>query len=125
MKSLIERQLYRPALVLPLMGLTRLLVSTDFNLTQAGFVIAMRGSQQMLSFSAKVPAAVGTKARQWAQRRAAALLNAQRTARADRTERALRSNRSTSTPTSAALAASAAAERTRGAQPSDCCHCGC
>jgi len=98
MKSLIERQLYRPALVLPLMGLTRLLVSTDFNLTQAGFVMAMRGSQQVLALSSRVPATLGAKARQWSSRRSAA----------------------------AAKAGSAVpATRASGAQPSDCCHCGC
>jgi hypothetical protein len=50
MKALLERQIYRPGLVLPMMGLTRLLVRYDFNLTQVGFVMALHGSRLASSF---------------------------------------------------------------------------
>ena len=45
MKDLIERQLYRPALVLPLLMLMRLMVTLDFNLTQVTLVVIAKGSQ--------------------------------------------------------------------------------
>lgn len=45
MKALIERQLYRPAVVLPLLILMRLMVTLDFNLMQVTFVVVMKGSQ--------------------------------------------------------------------------------
>jgi hypothetical protein len=45
MKALIERQLYRPALVLPLLILMRLMVTLDFNLTQVTLVVIAKGSQ--------------------------------------------------------------------------------
>jgi len=47
MKALIERQLYRPAVVLPLLVLMRLMVTLDFNLMQVTFVVVMKGSQYM------------------------------------------------------------------------------
>ena len=47
MKALIERQLYRPAVVLPLLILMRLMVTLDFNLMQVTFVVVMKGSQYM------------------------------------------------------------------------------
>ena len=47
MKALIERQLYRPAVVLPLLLLMRLMVTLDFNLMQVTFVVVMKGSQYM------------------------------------------------------------------------------
>lgn len=50
MKALIERQLYRPELLLPMMGLVRLLVSSDYNLTQVGFIIFLRGSRYAFAF---------------------------------------------------------------------------
>jgi hypothetical protein len=50
MKALIERQLYRPGLLLPMMGLVRLLVSSDYNLTQVGFIIFLRGSRYAFAF---------------------------------------------------------------------------
>jgi hypothetical protein len=45
MKALIERQLYQPGLVLPLLALTRLMVTLDFSISQVLFVIFMRGAQ--------------------------------------------------------------------------------
>ena len=45
MKALIERQLYRPAVVLPLLVLMRLMVTLDFNLMQVTFVVVMKSSQ--------------------------------------------------------------------------------
>jgi hypothetical protein len=47
MKALIERQLYRPAVVLPLLVLMRLMVTLDFNLMQVTFVVVMKGSHYM------------------------------------------------------------------------------
>ena len=47
MKALIERQLYRPAVVLPMLILMRLMVTLDFNLMQVTFVVVMKGSQYM------------------------------------------------------------------------------
>ena len=51
MKDLIARQLYQPAVVLPLLLLTRLMVTLDFNLAQVMFVIALRGSQRVYRFA--------------------------------------------------------------------------
>ncbi|WP_175941439.1 MULTISPECIES: hypothetical protein [unclassified Caballeronia] len=50
MRALIERQLYQPSVVLPLLLLTRLMVSLDFNLAQVAFVVLLRGSQQVYHF---------------------------------------------------------------------------
>ncbi|WP_250473721.1 hypothetical protein [Caballeronia sp. GAFFF1] len=50
MRALIERQLYQPSVVLPLLLLTRLMVSLDFNLAQVAFVVLLRGSQQAYHF---------------------------------------------------------------------------
>ena len=47
MRALIERQLYRPAVVLPLLVLMRLMVTLDFNLMQVTFVVVMKSSQYM------------------------------------------------------------------------------
>ncbi|AMM17820.1 hypothetical protein AX768_27080 [Burkholderia sp. PAMC 28687] len=47
MKALIERQLYRPAVVLPLLVLMRLMVTLDFNLMQVTFVVVMKSSQYL------------------------------------------------------------------------------
>ncbi|WP_438392178.1 hypothetical protein [Caballeronia sp. DA-9] len=47
MKALIERQLYRPAVVLPLLVLMRLMVTLDFNLMQVTFVVVMKSSHYM------------------------------------------------------------------------------
>ena len=51
MKDLIARQLYQPAVVLPLLLLTRLMVALDFNLTQVMFVMVLKGSQHVYLFA--------------------------------------------------------------------------
>ncbi len=51
MKALIERQLYHPAVVMPMMALMQLMVSTDFNLGQVGFVVATNGARAALQRS--------------------------------------------------------------------------
>jgi type IV secretory pathway VirB3-like protein len=45
MRALIERQLYQPAVVLPLLVLMRLMVTLDFNLAQVTLVVVAKGSQ--------------------------------------------------------------------------------
>lgn len=45
MKSFIERQLYQPALVLPMVDLMQLMVSLDFNMGQVGLMMATRGAR--------------------------------------------------------------------------------
>ncbi|CAD6559917.1 hypothetical protein LMG27952_06991 [Paraburkholderia hiiakae] len=45
MKSFIERQLYQPALVLPMVDLMQLMVSLDFNMGQVGLMVATRGAR--------------------------------------------------------------------------------
>jgi hypothetical protein len=45
MKSFIERQLYQPALVLPMVDLMQIMVSVDFNLSQVGLMVATRGAR--------------------------------------------------------------------------------
>ena len=54
MKALIARQLYQPAVVLPLLLLTRLMVTLDFNLTQVMFVMVLKGSQHAYQFALRV-----------------------------------------------------------------------
>jgi hypothetical protein len=49
MKALIARQLYRPAVVLPLLILMRLMVTLDFNLTQVTLVVIVKSSQYVLA----------------------------------------------------------------------------
>jgi type IV secretory pathway VirB3-like protein len=51
MKDLIARQLYQPAVVLPLLLLTRLMVTLDFNLAQVMFVMVLKGSQHAWHFA--------------------------------------------------------------------------
>ncbi|SAK47445.1 hypothetical protein AWB83_00860 [Caballeronia ptereochthonis] len=51
MKDLIARQLYQPAVVLPLLLLTRLMVTLDFNLAQVMFVMVLKGSQHAYQFA--------------------------------------------------------------------------
>jgi hypothetical protein len=51
MKALIERQLYHPAVVLPMLSLMQLMVSTDFNLGQVGAVVAANGARAALQRS--------------------------------------------------------------------------
>ncbi|SDC01724.1 hypothetical protein [Paraburkholderia lycopersici] len=45
MKSFIERQLFQPALVLPMVDLMQLMVSLDFNMGQIGLMVATRGAR--------------------------------------------------------------------------------
>ncbi|WP_028224367.1 MULTISPECIES: hypothetical protein [Paraburkholderia] len=51
MKSFIERQLYQPALVLPMVDLMQMMVSLDFNLGQVGLMVATRGARAALQRS--------------------------------------------------------------------------
>ncbi|TKC86968.1 hypothetical protein FAZ69_18705 [Trinickia terrae] len=51
MRELIERQLYNPSVVLPMVALMEVLVSTDFSLGRAGLVVATRGAQAALNRS--------------------------------------------------------------------------
>lgn len=51
MKSFIERQLYQPALVLPMVDLMQLMVSLDFNMGQIGLMVATRGARVALQRS--------------------------------------------------------------------------
>jgi len=48
MRALIERQFYRPEIVMPLLILTGLMVTLDFNLLQIALVVALRGSRRLL-----------------------------------------------------------------------------
>jgi hypothetical protein len=45
MRALIERQLYHPAFVLPMVALMQLMVALDFNVAQVSMVIATKGAQ--------------------------------------------------------------------------------
>jgi len=51
MRDLIERQLYHPAVVLPMVTLMQLMVSLDFNLSQVGLVVATKGARVALERS--------------------------------------------------------------------------
>ncbi|HEY3597050.1 MAG TPA: hypothetical protein VGL08_06015 [Paraburkholderia sp.] len=51
MRALIERQLYHPAVVMPMLAFMQLMVSTDFNLGQAGLVVASNGARAALQRS--------------------------------------------------------------------------
>ena len=51
MKALIERQIYHPAVVLPMVSLMQIMVAVDFNLGQAGFVVATQGARAALQRS--------------------------------------------------------------------------
>jgi|GEM_PF-933551 len=51
MKSFIERQLYQPALVLPMVDLMQLMVSLDFNMGQVGLMVATRSARAALQRS--------------------------------------------------------------------------
>lgn len=48
MKALIERQIYSPSIVLPMVALMELMVSHDFNLSQVGAIVATRGAKAAL-----------------------------------------------------------------------------
>ncbi|GGC61089.1 hypothetical protein GCM10011396_05080 [Undibacterium terreum] len=43
MKALIERQLYKPSMVMPMLSLMQLMVSLDFNMSQVTLVALARG----------------------------------------------------------------------------------
>lgn len=45
MKAFIERQLYQPAVVLPMVDLMQMMVSHDFNLSQVSLMVATRGAR--------------------------------------------------------------------------------
>jgi hypothetical protein len=45
MRALIERQLYHPAFVLPMVALMQLMVALDFNVAQVSFVVASKSAQ--------------------------------------------------------------------------------
>jgi hypothetical protein len=45
MKALIERQLSRPPLAVPLVALTQLMISVDFNLLQVSLIMFVKGVQ--------------------------------------------------------------------------------
>jgi hypothetical protein len=49
MRALIERQLYRPEVVMPLLILTGLMVTLDFNLLQITLVVVLRASRRLLN----------------------------------------------------------------------------
>ncbi|CAM2192644.1 hypothetical protein PXJ20_11410 [Paraburkholderia sp. A1RI_3L] len=51
MRDFIERQLYQPAVVLPMVSLMQMMVSTDFNLSQVGFMVATQGARAALQRS--------------------------------------------------------------------------
>lgn len=57
MRDLIARQLYQPAVVLPLLLLTRLMVTLDFNLAQVMFVMVLKGSQHAYHFGLRLATA--------------------------------------------------------------------
>lgn len=43
MKALIERQLYKPSMVMPMLSLMQLMVSLDFNMSQVTLVALAKG----------------------------------------------------------------------------------
>jgi hypothetical protein len=45
MRALIERQLYHPAFVLPMVALMQLMVAFDFNVAQVSLVVATKSAQ--------------------------------------------------------------------------------
>jgi hypothetical protein len=51
MRAMLEKQLYHPSVVLPMMALMQLMVSQDFNLGQVGWVVATKGAQAALQIS--------------------------------------------------------------------------
>jgi type IV secretory pathway VirB3-like protein len=56
MRALIERQLYQPMVVLPLLLLMRLMVTLDFNLAQVMLVMMFKGSQHVYQFALRYAA---------------------------------------------------------------------
>jgi hypothetical protein len=51
MRDLIEKQLYNPSVVLPMVALMEMLVSTDFSLGRVSLMVATRGAQAALTRS--------------------------------------------------------------------------
>jgi hypothetical protein len=51
MRALIERQLYHPAVVLPMVELMQMMVAQDFNLSQVGLLVATKGARAALQRS--------------------------------------------------------------------------
>ncbi|MGV2287383.1 hypothetical protein AAHK20_01600 [Trinickia sp. YCB016] len=51
MRDLIEKQLYNPSVVLPMVALMEMLVFTDFSLGRVGLMVATRGAQAALTRS--------------------------------------------------------------------------
>ena len=49
MKALIERSLYQPAIVLPILMLVRLMTALDFSITQIALVLAFRGTRYVFN----------------------------------------------------------------------------
>ena len=45
MRALIERQLYHPSVILPMVALMQMMVAQDFNLSQVGLLMATKGAQ--------------------------------------------------------------------------------
>jgi type IV secretory pathway VirB3-like protein len=53
MRALIARQLYQPAVVLPLLTLMRLMVTMDFNLAQVMLILIAKSSQYVFHAAVK------------------------------------------------------------------------
>ncbi|MGA7782995.1 MAG: hypothetical protein WCA85_35530 [Paraburkholderia sp.] len=51
MRALIERQLYHPSVVLPMVELMTMMVAQDFNLSQVGLLVATKGARAALQRS--------------------------------------------------------------------------
>jgi hypothetical protein len=51
MRALIERQLYHPSVVLPMVELMQIMVAQDFNLSQVGLMVATKGARVALQRS--------------------------------------------------------------------------
>ena len=51
MRDLIEKQLYNPSVVLPMVALMEMLVSVDFSLGRMSLMVATKGAQAALTRS--------------------------------------------------------------------------
>ncbi|RFU46445.1 hypothetical protein [Paraburkholderia sp. DHOC27] len=58
MRALLERQLYHPAVVLPMVSLMQIMVAQDFNLSQVGVLVATMGARRALQRSRELICAV-------------------------------------------------------------------
>jgi hypothetical protein len=54
MKAFLERQLYQPAVVLPMVDLMQMMVSHDFNLSQVSLMVATRGARAAFEHSRRL-----------------------------------------------------------------------